>query len=172
MFRCIVIALVLGSILSLPQAAVAQDGHAQTHDEAFANEHEAMPRQQQSMLMWTFNSLGWKYTLALPLAGLVSFVLALILVIRGGPYAVPALLLVVPIPLLIGAVGFFDGMIMSFQVIAMSQIAPKPSEWAEGISTSLVTPVVGMFLMAPAYLVAAGGLIVRTFSGERPVQNR
>jgi len=171
MFRCIILALVLASTLSLPQIAAAQDEPAHAHDAGFAHEYEEMPR-QQSMLMWTFNSLGWRYTLTLPLAGLVSFVLALILVIRGGPYAGPALLLVVLIPLLVGVLGFFDGMIVSFNVMATSQTAPKPSEIADGISTSLVTPAVGMFLMAPAYLVAMGGLIVRALAGERQAQNR
>jgi hypothetical protein len=127
--------------------------------------HEA-PR-QQSMLLYTFNAIGWRYTLALPLAGLLAFVLALIVVLRGGPSAGPALLFIVPIPLLVGVMGFFDGMVMSFNVIALSEAAPKPNQIADGIATSLVTPIIGMLLMAPAYFVAMGGLFLRTLAGER-----
>jgi len=58
---------------------------------------------------------------------------------------------------------------MSFQVIAVAETSPKPSQIAYGISTALVTPhSFGMLLMAPAYLVAMGGLFLRTMAGEKP----
>lgn len=143
-------------------------GHMHDEDQAQAEVDDEWSPPRQSMLMWTFRSLGWRYSLALPLAGLVAFALALILVIRGGSNAGSALLFVVPIPLLVGMFGFLDGMIAGFQVIATPGHAPRPWELAEGISTALLTPVVGMLLMAPAYLVAMGGLFIRTITEPRP----
>jgi hypothetical protein len=122
-----------------------------------------------SMLSWTFRALGWTYTLALSLAGLIAFALALIIVIRGGSYAGSALVFVVPIPLLVGLLGFLDGLISGYQMLATPNSAPRPWEMAEAVSTSLVTPLVGMLLMAPAYLVATGGLIFRALMGEPKV---
>lgn len=51
---------------------------------------------------------------------------------------------------MIGLFGTVDGMIRSFRVIATSPTAPKPSELAEGISTALVTTIVGLFIAIPA----------------------
>lgn len=49
-----------------------------------------------------------------------------------------------------GLLGTVDGMVASFQVIANSGTAPKPSELAEGISMALVTTLVGLWLAIPA----------------------
>jgi len=49
-----------------------------------------------------------------------------------------------------GLLGTVDGMVASFQVIASSSTAPKPSELAEGISMALVTTLVGLWLAIPA----------------------
>jgi biopolymer transport protein ExbB len=49
-----------------------------------------------------------------------------------------------------GLLGTVDGMVASFQVIAQSSAAPKPSELAEGISMALVTTLVGLWLAIPA----------------------
>lgn len=176
MLRCsvvILVAFVTAVALPFTRCALSQEREhaAQEHAHADADadhmhEFEEPPR-QQSMLGWTFRALGWTYTLALPLAGLIAFVLALIIVIRGGSYAGSALLFVVPIPLLVGLLGFLDGLIRGYQMLATPNSAPKPWEMAEAVSTSLVTPLVSMLLMAPAYLVAAGGLFLRTLMGDR-----
>lgn len=122
----------------------------------------------QSKLKWLFNALGVEYSLLLPLAALLAFVLTLILVIRGrGPLATAALVFAVPLPFMVGVYGFFDGMVASFIVIAQSTVSPKPSEYAAGISTALVTPLVGMFLMAPSYLLALFGSLIRAMIHKR-----
>jgi biopolymer transport protein ExbB len=51
---------------------------------------------------------------------------------------------------MIGLFGTVHGMIMSFNVIATAQTAPKPSELAEGISTALFTTLVGLLIAIPA----------------------
>jgi len=51
---------------------------------------------------------------------------------------------------MVGLLGTVQGMIASFQVIATSTTAPKPSELAAGISTALFTTLVGLFIAIPA----------------------
>lgn len=122
---------------------------------------------QQNLLSWIFTALGFPYVILLPLSGLISFLLALIVVLRGrGPMAAASLILIVHIPLLIGVFAAIQGGIASYTVIAMSSIAPKPSEVAAGISTALIAPMVGMLLMIPGYATAALGSFVRSFVGN------
>lgn len=51
---------------------------------------------------------------------------------------------------MVGLLGTVDGMVRSFTVIANSSVTPKPSELAQGISTALVTTLVGLWLAIPA----------------------
>ncbi len=58
---------------------------------------------------------------------------------------------------MIGLFGTVHGMINSFQVIATSPTAPKPTELAQGISTALFTTLIGLFIAIPA--IAAYNLL-------------
>ncbi|MCA9063334.1 MAG: MotA/TolQ/ExbB proton channel family protein [Planctomycetaceae bacterium] len=49
-----------------------------------------------------------------------------------------------------GLMGTVQGMIASFDKIASSAVAPKPSELAEGISTALFTTLIGLGIAIPA----------------------
>ena len=51
---------------------------------------------------------------------------------------------------MMGLMGTVQGMISSFDVIATSAVAPKPSQLADGISTALVTTLIGLMLASPA----------------------
>lgn len=51
---------------------------------------------------------------------------------------------------MVGLFGTVDGMIQSFSVIATSESTPKPSQLADGISTALVTTLVGLAIAIPA----------------------
>lgn len=51
---------------------------------------------------------------------------------------------------MMGLMGTVQGMISSFDKIAMSAVSPKPSELATGISTALVTTLIGLMLALPA----------------------
>ena len=123
---------------------------------------------QQSLVSWGISALGLPYVVLLPLAGLLCFLLALIIVIRGkGAMAAAALVLIVNIPLLIGAFAAIQGGIASYTVIAMSQSAPRPSEAAAGVSTTLFALFVGMLFTAPGYATAAFGASIRALkSGQ------
>jgi biopolymer transport protein ExbB len=58
---------------------------------------------------------------------------------------------------MIGLFGTVHGMINSFQVIATSPTAPKPTDLAQGISTALFTTLIGLFIAIPA--IAAYNLL-------------
>ena len=51
---------------------------------------------------------------------------------------------------MVGLFGTVDGMVRSFSVIAISNTTPKPSKLAAGISTALVTTIVGLAIAIPA----------------------
>lgn len=51
---------------------------------------------------------------------------------------------------MVGLLGTVQGMIASFDVIATSTTAPKPSELAQGIATALFTTLVGLSIAIPA----------------------
>ena len=53
---------------------------------------------------------------------------------------------------MVGLLGTVDGMVASFQVIAMNDTQPKPSELAQGISMALITTLVGLVLAIPAVI--------------------
>ena len=127
-----------------------------------------LPR-HQSYLEFILNALGWRYTFLLPLVALVSFVLILVLVLRGrGSVLSAALVLLVPLPFLVGMLGYVDGLVASLQVIAMSDTAPKPSQLAQGMSMAFVTILIGMLLTIPGLLLAIGGTFVRSLIGDSP----
>jgi biopolymer transport protein ExbB len=48
-----------------------------------------------------------------------------------------------------GLLGTVDGMVAAFDVIAHSNVTPKPSELAQGIGMALVTTVVGLWIAIP-----------------------
>ena len=152
------------------------DSHAESGEHAILAGHghengmmveDIAPERSQNFLIWFIGALGWKYTLLLPASALLSFLLTAALVIAGkGKTTGAALGFIVAIPFLIGILGMIDGCIASFMVIAHSSASPKPSEWAAGMSTAMVTPLTGMTLMVPSYLLATVGLTIRALKGD------
>jgi hypothetical protein len=125
---------------------------------------------QQSFLSWIFTALGFKYAILLPVSALVVFVLTLIVVVRGkGPMAGVALMLIVPVPLLIGVLAAIEGGIRSYMVLATVPTDPTPGQSAAILSTLLVAPLVGMLLMAPSYVLATLGSFIRSLSADSRV---
>lgn len=53
---------------------------------------------------------------------------------------------------MLGLMGTVQGMITSFEKIASSAVSPKPSELAGGISTALVTTLLGLAIAIPAMI--------------------
>jgi hypothetical protein len=124
---------------------------------------------QQSLVSWITTSLGFKYTILLPLSALAGFVLTLIIVTRGkGPMAGVALVFSVPIPLLVGVFAAIEGGVNSFREIAAFAQEPATTKIAAAISTCLVAPMVGMLLTAPSYIVATVGALSRSFTAVVP----
>ena len=60
--------------------------------------------------------------------------------------------LVASIAPMVGLLGTVDGMVMAFMEIASSDTTPKPSKLAEGVSTALITTLVGLVLAIPAII--------------------
>jgi len=128
---------------------------------------ELEPVPQQSMLAWAFEALGIYYAALLPLAGLVSFLMVLLIVMRGkGPMAAATLVLVVHVPLLIGIFGAVHGLLTSYSMIAASPTSPKPAALAAGFSTALFVPLFAILCMIPGYLVALFGGLVRALTAK------
>lgn len=122
----------------------------------------------KSFLYWMVEALGPFYSLVIPLAGLVIFMGAcLVVAMSRRPAVIAAYLVFLPLPLLIGIYGSIQGFIASYSVIAASVVTPKPSEVAAGISTGLFTSLVGLMVSFPAYFVLASGLFLRTLYSPR-----
>lgn len=127
------------------------------------------PVAQTSYLLWLYRALGVRFAFLLPAAALLSFVLVLLVLLKGKDRTIgPCLVLIVPLPFLVGIYALFDGLVASFQVISASQLAPKPTEIYEGLAMSFVAPYLGMFLTLPGYCAAVIGLLIRTLGPDRP----
>ncbi len=62
---------------------------------------------------------------------------------------------------MVGLLGTVDGMVESFMVIANQATAPPPQDLAKGISTALITTLVGLWLAIPA--IAIFGILKNRF---------
>lgn len=132
-----------------------------------AGEEFSVDAPSENFIVWFIGALGWKYAFLLPASGLLSFVLTAVLVIAGkGRTTGPALVFIVAMPLMIGLFGMFDGMLASFMVIGRSTAAIKPSINAQGMSVAISTPLLGLLLMVPSYLLATAGLTIRALKND------
>lgn len=128
------------------------------------DEHVDMPP-EQSMFLWLFRALGIRYTIWLPVVTVLALVLAVLAIWKfKTPALTAALLAVVPLPLLLGAIGSIDGLVACFQIIMISSATPRASEFADGGAMSLVSMQVGLILSVPLYLLALVALCYRAFA--------
>jgi hypothetical protein len=82
-----------------------------------------------SYLKWIFHVLGVQYAFLLPATALLAFVLVLLVSLKGKDRTVgPCLVLIVPLPFLVGIFALLDGLIASFQVIVTTQAPPQASD--------------------------------------------
>lgn len=131
------------------------------------------PSREQSFVSFLWSALGPSYALALFGSGALLLVGSLVVALLCRPPAIVAFLAFVPIPFLIGLFGVFEGAIASSRVIAGSCFGPKPSEVAEGISTSLATGFVGTGIVIPPLFILALALFLKTAaasSGSLPAE--
>jgi hypothetical protein len=125
---------------------------------------------QQSYLGWVLRALGYEYALILSLAALACLVLTLVVAFRGkGPMAGVALVLIVPVPFLIGVFAGIRHAILALNVIAVGGGPSEVSRLGEAISAALVAPLVGLVMTVPGYGVAAVGSLIRSFRNESSV---
>ena len=80
--------------------------------------------------------------------------------------AAAALVLIVPIPFLVGLYAAIVGGIQSANLMAVASGEPSQGRAAEAISLSLVPAMVGLLLMVPGYVLAALGCLVRSISAS------
>jgi hypothetical protein len=131
----------------------------------FEDESEPVRR---SYLEWLFEGIGLPYSLLLPAAALVTFILVIILLRRGrGVELVGALLFVVPMPIFVGCLRIVYDMIEAMQIIAISD-SPKLGEVVYAASAGLATFWYAMILILPSYLLALGGLFLRAIRPPSP----
>ena len=120
--------------------------------------------ERPEVLSFVLDGIGW-YFVPLLLAGIIGFVLALIIVRRGkGPMAGAALLLVVHLPLLIGLFAASQGMISFLLLWAWGPA--KAEDLMRAIARALVTPTVSLLVMIPSYAVGAVGALIRALSAD------
>lgn len=124
---------------------------------------------QQSYLGWMLSSLGI-FSLLIPLATLISLAMILTLLMRSrGSMSAAAIILVVPVPLLLGMIACFQGAIQSFRMIAGIIAAPKAADIAAEISTCLMGMMAGLLFTVPTLLVAILGCFYRAIMA-RPAE--
>ena len=118
----------------------------------------------ESLLAFTLRALG-VYVVILPFSSCASLYLTWRILRQGhSPLAASVLLLVVPVPLLIGIFGGLQGILLSFQC------SGPPSacfhEIAEEIGTAMYPPLVGLLLTMPPYAIAVAGTFTKSVSTD------
>lgn len=122
----------------------------------------------QSGLSLIISGMGAKYGLLLLAAASTSVAVTLLLMFRGRGAALgPALLLIVPLPLVVAAFAVVGGVMDSYGVIASSDVAPKPSEVAQGFSRAISTALGAICFMFPIGILAVVGGLVRAFIADK-----
>lgn len=118
-----------------------------------------------SFLHWMYLALGVKFSILLPLAGIVACAMTAFLVVRGrGPFAATATVLMVTLPLWVGLYGALESLITSYRIIGAAADGPKLNETADAFFWSLAAPLVGVLMMIPAFLAAVIGSTVRALA--------
>jgi hypothetical protein len=131
-----------------------------------------LEQEHQSFLGWIIQVLGFKYGILLTVSALVGFVLTLIVVRRGkGSMAGVALALIMPVPFLIGVYSSIEYVVSYYLFMAVQPPAPQSGHEAGVKAVMLVLPMVGMLLMAPSYILAIIGSLLRSFSADPKVSS-
>ena len=213
-----------GAVLTtatLPTVAVAQDEAVEGGEAVPSDTDESTVKKKESYLVWMYNALGIRYTIAF-LAISFTFVALIVMIVlsfrrdsicpahlvesfeahlnekryqeayelaknddsflglvlsaglqrlsQGYEHAIEAMqevgeeetmklehrlsyvAMIGSIAPMVGLLGTVDGMVIAFSVIANSAQTPKPSDLAKGISTALVTTLVGLVISIPAIM--------------------
>lgn len=125
------------------------------------------PPIEESLLESYFRAMG-PYGLWLLLSFVVSLLLTVLLFIRGRGYALPAaLLLVVPLPLIVGGIALGHGLIQSYDVIARSPVEPDMIEVSPGFSLATVSIVTALSCTQFIGFIAVIFAVIRLIGSNR-----
>jgi hypothetical protein len=104
------------------------------------------------------------------LSALVAFVLTVALVVRGrGDSLAPALLLIVPLPMLVGGLAGVSRLIATYGLIAASATEPALSAVWDGFASASIPLLVGFSLCIPIVLMATVVGLVQSLSRAEQV---
>lgn len=124
-----------------------------------------MPANDQSMLGWISHSVGLIRLIFLLLAAVIAISLSIFLLYRSkGTTAATLLFALIPLPLVIALMICLNGMVSSAVVVYTSSAPVKPDELALGTSVALATPLAGLLLTLPTYLIIACVMTQRALS--------
>lgn len=117
---------------------------------------------QLGWIAWLYRCLGAKYSLAIPFLAVLALILVALSIWKfKTPALTVVLVAVVPLPLIYGAMSFFDGLLQSLRVMVLTSSSIHPTEVADATVAALVGIQVGAILTVPIYLVAVTALVVR-----------
>ena len=118
---------------------------------------EAEPKSRAQFILEACGPLG----LLILLSAAAAFVLTILLLARGRNSAAwAALILIVPMPVLIGLFASINAWNNGWAVVALADVQLKPSELA-GLYAELLIPTwVAMLLSVPTYFAAVLGLLI------------
>jgi|GEM_PF-5949123 len=129
-----------------------------------------MPPNDESLFGWIIEAIGLVRLIFLLVAAVVSLTLSLFALYRSkGTTAGALLLTLIPLPLVIAVLVCLNGMIAAASVIAASSTPIKPDELALGTSFAMATPLAGLSLTLPTYLIVACVMTRRALSRPKVV---
>lgn len=130
----------------------------------------ANPPIEESMLEFYVRAIGPGCGALLMLAGLVALVLTVALVVRGrGDSLAPALLLIVPLPMLVGGLAGVNRLIATYGIMAASDTRPEQSLVCEMLASAFLPLLMGLSLCVPIALLATVVGVVRSLSKAEQV---
>jgi hypothetical protein len=122
----------------------------------------------ESYLQWLLRMLGPFWGLAITLCGTAVFLGALyVVLVNRQPRVIAAYLVFLPSPLFLALFAAMSRPLAAFSVIATSTASPTSTAWVEGLSASLVPPLVALHLTLPSYLLLSFGLLITTIVAAR-----
>lgn len=126
-----------------------------------------------SYAQWYVQTLTMNNLVLLLMAFFIAMAVILLLLVRGNRFAGSAILLVVPLPLLVGLYGAVEVALSTAIVISRS---PGPvnitmADQANGIASMLLPVHSGLLLTVPVFLLALAGLLLRSVGDEPRVKD-
>lgn len=131
------------------------------------SEMEELRNRPHNLLEVFYQSLGSFYSLAIPLAALVSLLAVVVLLRYGkGHLTGTAIIFFCALPALVGFYAKVQGLFNASETIAFSGASVKLEELVMDFSTAIISTIVGILLATPTYFIAAIGCFIRSLSAK------